>query len=153
MFLVSKSFSKKFHVKAGTWKKKKTFDIFELFHYLRRITPPLFPCSLPPDSQPSCLPERRPSERFLWCSLSATTILYSLPNKSQLHILSFTMKVEMTIYLWLKNRNCSGWGWRLADGIHEIGLKCLLMSFQVLLDFDGLFHIIRYHVEILFWGH
>lgn len=79
----------------------------------------------------SCLPERRPSEWFLWCSLSATTIFYSLLNKSQLHLLSSTMKVEMTIYLWVKNRNCSGWGWRLADGIHEIGLKCILMSFQV----------------------
>lgn len=54
----------------------------------------------------------------------------------------------MAVYLWIKNRNCSGLGWRLADGIHKIGLKGFIISFQGPLDFDDLFHFCFFPVKL-----
>lgn len=58
------------------------------------------------------------------------------------------MKIEMTIDLWIKNGNCSGLGWRLAEGIHEIRLKCIIISLQVPLDFDGPFHFCPFLIKL-----
>lgn len=54
----------------------------------------------------------------------------------------------MAVYLWIKNRNCSGLGWRSADGIHEIELKGIIINFQVPLDFDDLFHFCFFLVKL-----
>ena len=57
----------------------------------------------------------------------------------------------MTIYLWINNANCSVLGCRLANGIHEIGLKCIIISLQLPLDFYGIFHFCLFLVKLTFF--
>ena len=57
----------------------------------------------------------------------------------------------MTIYLWINNGNRSVLGWRLANGIHETGLKGIIISLQLPLDFYGIFHFCLFLVKLAFF--
>ena len=57
----------------------------------------------------------------------------------------------MTIYLWINNGNRSVLGWRLANGIHETGLKGVIISLQLPLDFYGIFHFCLFLVKLAFF--
>lgn len=57
----------------------------------------------------------------------------------------------MTIYLWINNGNRSVLGWRLVNGRHETGLKCVMISLQLPLDFYGIFHFCLFLVKLAFF--
>ena len=57
----------------------------------------------------------------------------------------------MTIYLWINSGNHSVLGWRLANGIHEIRLKCIIITFQLPLDFYGIFPFCLFLVKLAFF--
>ena len=150
--MISKSFTKNLQWKQDHEKVLYSWFFSILFPYILRGNYSIFiSVFFATEWLARCFLELRPHEQFLWHRPTATTFFYSMLDKTKLQIWSFKMTAEMTIYLWINNGNRSVLGWRLVNGRHETGLKCVMISLQLPLDFYGIFHFCLFLVKLAFF--